>query len=121
MIDDDEDDLEMLSSELEKKGIKVKTFDSSAKALLYLILIPTTDALPALIIMDYNMPNKNGQEVLLILKENNGTKDIPVIFVSASHSLTDRFMAMGANVDFLAKPFDINELIDKVALSLSAA
>jgi DNA-binding response OmpR family regulator len=28
---------------------------------------------------------------------------------------------MGSNVDYLAKPFDINELIDKVAMSLSAA
>jgi DNA-binding response OmpR family regulator len=47
--------------------------------------------------------------------------DIPIILVSASHNLTDRFMGMGSNIDFLAKPFDISELIDKVELSLAAA
>lgn len=53
LIDDDEDDLEMYSSELEKKGLKVKAFGSSAKALFYLTLISGISELPALIIMDY--------------------------------------------------------------------
>jgi DNA-binding NtrC family response regulator len=35
LIDDDEDDLEMYSTELKRKGIQVKSFHSSTKALLY--------------------------------------------------------------------------------------
>ena len=67
LIDDDEDDLKMFSSELEKKGIKVKTFDSPAEALSYLTPVPGNIELPSLIIMDYNMPKRNGQEVLQLL------------------------------------------------------
>ena len=75
LIDDDEDDLEMFSSGLEKKGIQVKTFDSSAKALFYLTLRPGNMELPSLIIMDYNMPKKNGHQILVQLKKNANTKD----------------------------------------------
>ena len=82
LIDDDEDDLEMLSSELEKKGIKVKTFDSSTKALFYLTLVSGNMELPSLIIMDYNMPARNGYDVLLSIKNNNETKYIAVVFYS---------------------------------------
>ena len=58
LIDDDEDDLEMISAGLELKGLNVKTFDSSAKALSYLTLLSTYSNLPSLIILDYNMPKK---------------------------------------------------------------
>ena len=40
--------------------------------------------LPSLIIMDYNMPKKNGQEVLSMIKHNGDTKDIPVVIYSTS-------------------------------------
>jgi Response regulator containing CheY-like receiver, AAA-type ATPase, and DNA-binding domains len=82
LIDDDEDDLEMFSSELEMKGLKVKTFDSSAKALIFLTLMSGNNELPSLIILDYNMPKRNGQQFLLSIKADKDTKDIPVVIYS---------------------------------------
>ena len=82
LIDDDEDDLEMISAGLEMKGLKVKTFDSSAKALSYLTLLSSNSKLPSLIILDYNMPKKNGQQVLHAVKDNRVTKNIAVIMYS---------------------------------------
>jgi response regulator RpfG family c-di-GMP phosphodiesterase len=58
LIDDDEDDLELFSSGLEMKGVKVKAFDSSTKALFYLTLREGDMELPSLIILDYNMPKR---------------------------------------------------------------
>lgn len=86
LVDDDEDDLEMLSSELRQKGIMVKPFKSSEKALFFLTLMSGNDELPLLIIMDYNMPKKNGLQVLLSIKGNTATKDIPVMIYSTSIS-----------------------------------
>jgi two-component system phosphate regulon response regulator PhoB len=56
-----------------------------------------------------------------MLKSNIETHDIRVILISASHGLSERFKPCDAPDDFLAKPFDISELLDKVQTQLSAA
>jgi CheY-like chemotaxis protein len=117
LIDDDEDDLKMFSSELEKKGIKVKTFDSPAKALSYLTFVPGNMERPSLIIMDYNMPKRNGQEVLLLLKDNADTKNIPVVIYSTSmpNLLKEQLSNAGA-LDCFSKPWNIQELNTQVEI-----
>jgi len=82
IIDDDHDDREMLSASLELLGINTKSFDSGEKALFYLQLVTDSSELPILIISDYNMPRMNGQQVLMSIKTNNATKDIPVVLFS---------------------------------------
>ncbi|HEX6334483.1 MAG TPA: response regulator [Flavisolibacter sp.] len=111
LIDDDEDDLEILSSELEQKGLHVKPFTSSAKALFYLTLMSGNMDLPALIIMDYNMPLKNGYQILLLLKGNAETSDVPVVLYSTSMSgaLRKQLITAGA-LDCFAKPWTYREL-----------
>jgi CheY-like chemotaxis protein len=111
LIDDDEDDLELFSSVLEMKGIKVKAFDSSTKAMLYLTLRDGDMELPSLIILDFNMPQKNGQQVLQAIKDNRSTKDIPVVMYSTGMSevLKTQLLAAGA-MDCFHKPWSHNEL-----------
>lgn len=115
LIDDDEDDLEMFSSGLEKKGIQVKTFDSSAKALFYLTLRPGNMELPSLIIMDYNMPKKNGHQILVQLKKNADTKNIPVVMYSTTLSdfLKEQLSSAGA-LDCFDKPWNFREFTTQV-------
>src|SRR5688572_11860237 len=115
LIDDDEDDLEMFSSGLEEKGIKVKKFGSATKALFYLTLMSETRDLPSLIIMDYNMPMKNGQEVLLLIKDNLATKDIPVVMYSGgmSGNLKTQLLNAGA-LDGFDKPWTQKEFNSQV-------
>ena len=86
LIDDDEDDLQMLSASLEKQGVETKTFSSGEKAAYYLQLIADSSELPGLIIVDYNMPGKNGRQVLDLIKSCQATKDIPVVIYSTSIS-----------------------------------
>jgi CheY-like chemotaxis protein len=117
LIDDDEDDLEMFSSELGKKGIKVKSFQSSSKALFYLTLMSGNMQLPSLIIMDYNMPKRNGQQVLLLIKDNSDTKNIPVVMYSTGMSelLKCQLLDAGA-LDCFNKPWTRQELNTQVGI-----
>jgi CheY-like chemotaxis protein len=115
LIDDDEDDLELFSSGLELKGVRVKSFNSSAKALFYLTLMAGNRELPALIIMDYNMPQNNGREVLALIKANPDTRDIPVVIFSTSMTelLRIQLMAAGA-LDSFNKPWNYQEFTHRI-------
>lgn len=64
------------------------------------------NAKPDLILLDVNMPIKNGYEVCQELKENPHTKNIPIIFLTALNDIKDekKGLALGA-VDFITKPF----------------
>lgn len=86
LIDDDEDDLQMLSASLEKQGVATKTFASGERAAYYLQLIADSSDLPGLIILDYNMPGKNGRQVMDLIKSRPATRDIPVVIYSTSIS-----------------------------------
>jgi two-component system chemotaxis response regulator CheY len=110
LIDDDEDDLEVLSSALKNRHIVIKTFDSTAKAIFYLMNISGTMQMPSLIITDYNMPKNNGYDLLLSVKSNNNTKHIPVVVYSAT--ISDRLkeqLARAGAFDCLNKPWTNKE------------
>jgi response regulator RpfG family c-di-GMP phosphodiesterase len=117
LIDDDEDDLEMLSSALEKKGIKVKTFDSSVKAVFYLSLMSGNRELPSFIIMDYNMPRKNGYEVLLLLKNNIDTAQIPVVIYSTGiNNILKISLSEAGALNCFSKPWSHQEFTSQVEI-----
>lgn len=67
--------------------------------------------LPEVILLDIDLPDQNGFDVLRELKTDSMTHDIPVIFVSGSTDADARVrgLDMGAH-DFVAKPFDMAEL-----------
>jgi CheY-like chemotaxis protein len=105
IIDDDEDDLEMLSSSLEQLGVKTRSFDSGKKAIFFLNLLSDTGDLPDLIITDFNMPSMNGLRILNILKDNKETSFIPVVVYSTHMTpiFKNALIKLGA-VDCFAKP-----------------
>src|SRR3569623_933902 len=107
VVDDNEDILEIIKLILEGYDYEVVTLADGS-----LLFDNIRQFKPDLILLDIMLGNVDGRELCKAMRENDETKEIPVIFVSASHSLSERFMAMGSNVDFLAKPFDINEMID---------
>ncbi len=70
---------------------------------------------PDLILLDLNLPDIDGSEVLRQLLENQQTKDIPVVIISADgmqHRITE-LMNAGAN-KYLTKPLDVVELLSTV-------
>lgn len=76
---------------------------------------------PQLILLDVEMPGKNGYEVCDLLKRGEQTKGIPIIFISAHNSLRERMLGyeVGAE-DYLEKPCDDEILQTKVQRLLEA-
>ena len=68
-----------------------------------------------LILLDLIMPVMDGYEVYHLLKEDPGTKDVPVIIVTAKGERKDRQLGMDtATYNYLAKPFQLEDLLSKV-------
>lgn len=68
---------------------------------------------PDLIFMDVYLSGMDGREITKKIKEDESTKDIPVIIFSANKSMKEVFLESGAD-DFIGKPFNIDELYAKV-------
>lgn len=74
---------------------------------------------PDLILLDIKMPGMAGYEVCRALKGDDATRRVPVVFLSALNRVEDRLAAYEAGGDdFIAKPFDPVELLNKVAAVL---
>jgi len=74
---------------------------------------------PDIILLDLIMPVMDGYEVCLALKEENSTKDIPVIMLTSKAEPADKVkgLEMGA-LDYVTKPFDEGELLARVNTQL---
>lgn len=68
---------------------------------------------PDLILMDVYLSGMDGREICKQIKEDDKTKHIPVIIFSANRSMKEVFKESGAN-DFIGKPFNMDELYEKV-------
>jgi two-component system cell cycle response regulator DivK len=78
--------------------------------------------LPDLILMDLLLPDMEGLEAVARLKQDPTTAHIPVIAVSALVIRTDRDQALAAGcVDYIGKPFDLDELAGTIRRYLSPA
>jgi DNA-binding response OmpR family regulator len=116
VVDDNEDILEVIKLILEDYGYEVTTLTDGR------LLLDKIDLnKPDLVLLDIMLGNTDGRELCKIMKSNKETRDIPVILVSASHSLSDQIKLHDSPDDFLAKPFDISELLDKVHAHLVTA
>jgi len=64
---------------------------------------------PDLVLLDLNMPRKNGQEVLAEIKSNDRLKTIPVVVLTTSQSEEDVLKAYGLHANcFISKPVDFD-------------
>jgi DNA-binding response OmpR family regulator len=70
---------------------------------------------PDLIILDIWMGNVDGRDICKQLKNQNSTKHIPIIMISARANAEKSVMDAGADA-FIAKPFEMDYLLDEVKL-----
>ncbi|MGM3307677.1 diguanylate cyclase domain-containing protein [Anabaena sp. WFMT] len=110
IVDDNPDNLRLLSKMLESKGFKVKKTVSGQVAIQAAKIEP-----PNLILLDINMPDINGYEVCRQLKSQTETANIPIIFISALDQTRDKIMAFEiGGVDYITKPFQELEVLARV-------
>lgn len=75
---------------------------------------------PDLILLDVMMPGIDGFETCRRLKENESTRDIPVIFMTALADTADKVAGFAAGgVDYISKPFQIEELLARIETHLA--
>ena len=75
---------------------------------------------PDLILLDLKMPEMDGYEVCKKLKNNQLTKNIPIIFISAMDEIDAKVKALNAGgVDYITKPFQSEDVSARVQTHLS--
>ena len=112
VVDDEEDLARSVESLLSCRGYDVRVASDGARA-----LDAIRDVLPDLVLLDYEMPEMDGLEVIAAMRRDPATRDIPVLLATAGHiELEDIRKADG----FLAKPFPAPLLFEMVARLLGA-
>lgn len=108
IVEDDKDILELMRIVVEGEGYTVETFLKTQG-----VVTSARKNKPAVIIMDLNMGGENTLPILKQLKQGKETSKIPVILASATTGLGE--IAHESKADgFLAKPFNINDLVKTV-------
>ncbi|HEY4327891.1 MAG TPA: response regulator [Mucilaginibacter sp.] len=115
-VDDDKDLLEVLQFILEDSGYEVDTLSDG-----HYLFDKIKDHTPDLILLDIMLGNLDGRELCKDVKLKEETHDIPVILISASHTVAGSMNQNGAPNAFLEKPFNITELLNIIKVQLPAA
>jgi len=110
VVDDDPDILDMTRLVLEGGGYRVLPAGSGAEALHTL-----EQSRPDLILLDINMPDMDGWQVLRVLKVDERTTAIPVAMFSIKMEVRDRLHGLQEGAfDYITKPFSTDDLLQRV-------
>ena len=107
VVEDDYAIRETLRELLEEEGYRVTQAANGAEALARL---RDTDGPPSLILLDLMMPVMDGWEFRDAIAGDPKLAEIPVIVISADHSLDKKVSTMGVQ-GWLAKPFELGQLL----------
>ncbi|MHB9154928.1 MAG: response regulator [Endomicrobiales bacterium] len=116
VVDDERDVVDLLSFVLTKDGYQVSTAFNGREALERVGLMPSLQApeRPDLIILDIMMPEIDGFTVQNKLVENEETRSIPIVILTAKGQMRDLFGMASNVVAYIEKPFDPRVLREKI-------
>ena len=111
VVDDEPDLANVIRYNLTRRGHQVSTADSGESALAHV----HAAGIPDLVISDVMMPVMDGFELCRQLRAATATAEIPLFFLTARATPADKEEGFRAGCDdYLAKPFDMNELMLRV-------
>jgi DNA-binding NtrC family response regulator len=114
IVDDEISNLQLLTQLLSDAGYQIRTAKEPKFAIESAMAQP-----PNLILLDVRMPEMDGFEVCKRLKQDERTRDIPIIFISALQGVQDRVRGFNVGgVDFITKPFQEEEVLARVRTHL---
>lgn len=114
VADDDPAILDVMRMMLEFEGYEVATTLNGAT------ILQMETEMPDLLLLDIWMSGTDGRDICRKLKQSEKTYKIPIVLVSASKDIERSAFEAGAN-DFIAKPFEMNELLQKIEKNISVA
>jgi CheY-like chemotaxis protein len=123
MADDDQEDCLLATEALSESGAQVNIafVEDGIELIEYLLdRVQARDSrLPGLILLDLNMPRKDGREALAEIKGEPALKDIPIVIFTTSEDARDIELTMkGGAESFLTKPDSFDEWV-KIMKSLT--
>lgn len=115
LVDDNPNNLRLLTQILINRGYVVRAVTSGARAIASIEKSP-----PDLVLLDIRMPGMDGFEVAQQLKSQPLTQAIPVLFISALDDVHDKVRAFeSGGVDYITKPFQLEEVLARVDTHLA--
>ncbi|AFK05713.1 response regulator receiver protein (plasmid) [Emticicia oligotrophica DSM 17448] len=119
LVEDNEGDILLTMDALEEGRIsnKVSVIKDGNEAIDFLMQSGkyAAEDLPDLILLDVNLPKRNGHEVLSFIKNTESLKQIPVIMLTTSSSEIDIEKAYKGYANcYITKPFEVNDFITTV-------
>jgi two-component system, cell cycle response regulator DivK len=116
-VEDNEDNIYMLSDRLTRRGHEIIVARDGQEG-----IDMAEREMPALILMDLNLPTVDGWEATRRLKATATTRHIPIIALSAHAMLGDRDRALAAGCDdYDTKPVELARLLQKIGAMLDKA
>lgn len=114
IVDDVEDNREILQRNLARAGYKTSSLDSGVAALDRVTTSP-----PDLILLDWQMPELSGLDVLVAIRERYDANALPIIMCTARDESSSIVTAIGAGAnDYIQKPFNVPVLLARVRAQL---
>ncbi len=116
VVEDEEDVADSLTFALGLKGLTCQAAGNGPEA-----LIKASRFVPDVILLDLNLPGLDGLEVCLRLKSEPSLKNTKVFVVSARSADRDVFLTRQVGADgFIAKPFELKAIVDRVCREISS-
>ena len=116
LVEDNPDDAELTRIAFAETGgeYRLRVVSDGAEAVSYLQAC-TLDELPALVLLDLNLPKLDGREVLQAIRGDARTRALPVVVLTTSAEPfdVDKVYALGAN-SYIQKPVDFERFVDVV-------
>jgi len=109
VLDDNQDILDIVHETLTYENFEVKSTANSEDVIPFM-----EDFAPDLVILDYRVSGANGGEICKLIKNHPRFGTTPVIIFSAYINADSELFAYGCDA-IINKPFDLNELVEKVS------
>ena len=118
LVEDNEGDILLTTEALHESKIvnKVTVLKDGKKAIDFFENIINKEDVPDLVLLDINLPKKNGHEVLHFIKSSDNYKQIPVIMLTTSSSESDILNSYKNYVNcYITKPIEAHDFMNAVA------
>ena len=119
LVEDNKGDIGLIEEVFEEAKIRniIHVAEDGEEAVLYLRGEGKFSGSPRpdIILLDLNLPKKDGREVLKEIKEDNNLKNIPVVILTTSNAEKDILRAYGLHANaYITKPLDFDQFIKVV-------
>jgi CheY-like chemotaxis protein len=111
IVDDDMDDCDLLTEFLKRAnpGYTYTSFNSGNSVMQHLLQsLPAKHNLPQLIVLDVNMPQMDGREVVKAIRQHAELNNISLVILSTSSNKADREYFADYGIDFFTKPTNMS-------------